>query len=53
MTPRGLLVSGLRVGMMTAALMFSAGSALAQAPGKKPNIVFILADNLGYGELGV
>src|ERR1700722_19168922 len=24
-----------------------------QAAGKKPNIVFILVDNLGYGELGV
>jgi arylsulfatase A-like enzyme len=23
------------------------------APSKKPNIVFILVDNLGYGELGV
>jgi arylsulfatase A-like enzyme len=43
--------------------MFVAGLALAQqstprAPGhiaadKKPNIVFILVDNLGYGELGV
>jgi hypothetical protein len=28
-------------------------SATAQAVGKKPNIVFILSDNLGYGELGV
>jgi arylsulfatase A-like enzyme len=25
----------------------------AQAPAAKPNILFILADNLGYGELGV
>jgi arylsulfatase A-like enzyme len=28
-------------------------SAPVHAPGKKPNIVFILTDNLGYGELGV
>lgn len=27
-------------------------SAPAQAESKKPNIVFILKDNLGYGELG-
>jgi len=27
--------------------------AIAQAPSGKPNILFILADNLGYGELGV
>ncbi|WP_425333007.1 arylsulfatase [Cupriavidus pinatubonensis] len=36
-------------------LMLSAvaGPACAQAPQKKPNIVFILMDNLGYGEVGV
>jgi arylsulfatase A-like enzyme len=27
--------------------------ALAQSADKKPNILFVLADNLGYGELGV
>jgi hypothetical protein len=36
--------------MAVAALACSAGSALAQD--QKPNILFILADNLGYGELG-
>ena len=30
-----------------------AQAAPAQAAGRKPNIVFILVDNLGYGELGV
>lgn len=30
-----------------------AGPTTAKAPEKKPNIVFILTDNLGYGELGV
>jgi len=40
-------------------LMFVGVSALfavaarGQSDGKKPNIVFILMDNLGYGELGV
>ena len=34
-------------------LMFGGGLARAQVAAKKPNIVFILTDNLGYGELGV
>ncbi len=33
-------------------LMLGAGPASAQVADRKPNIVFILADNLGYGELG-
>jgi arylsulfatase A-like enzyme len=37
--------------------LLSANAASAQpapgSPGKKPNIVFILMDNLGYGEVGV
>ncbi len=52
MTPHGMLIGSLRLGTMAAALMFGAGPAPAQAPDRKPNIVFMLADNLGYGELG-
>ena len=32
--------------------MFGAAP-VRRMPGNKPNIVFMLADNLGYGELGV
>src|ERR1700690_1430847 len=35
-----------------AAVMAASAPAAAQQP-RKPNIVFMLADNLGYGELGV
>src|SRR5437870_7527292 len=39
------------------ALMIVAGVGLSSAPAsaqdKKPNIVFILADNIGYGDIGV
>src|SRR6059058_5677763 len=39
------------------ALMIVAGGGLSSAPAsaqdKKPNIVFILADNIGYGDIGV
>ena len=51
MTPHDLLIAS-PLGAMAAALMCGAGPAPAQAPDKKPNIVFMLADNLGYGELG-
>jgi arylsulfatase len=37
--------------LLAAALV--AEEAFAQGPAAKPNIVFILMDNLGYGELGV
>jgi arylsulfatase A-like enzyme len=53
MTPHRFLTGCLGLGTMAAALMLSAETAPAQAPAKKPNIVFMLADNLGYGELGV
>lgn len=33
--------------------LFLVVPALAQSEGEKPNVLFILVDNLGYGELGV
>jgi arylsulfatase len=40
-------------GLFAAALVLAAVSpVLAQTDGKKPNVVFILADNVGYGDLG-
>ena len=53
MAPRGLTIGCLSLGTIAAALMFGADQASAQAADRKPNIVFMLADNLGYGELGV
>src|SRR5215212_6665707 len=53
MTPHRLLIGCLGLGTMAAALMLGAAKAPAQSAAKKPNIVFMLADNLGYGELGV
>ena len=53
MTPHRLLIGCLGLGTMAAALMLGGGKAPAQSTAKKPNIVFMLADNLGYGELGV
>jgi Sulfatase len=33
--------------------LLPAKRALAQPADKKPNVLFVLADNLGYGELGI
>jgi arylsulfatase A-like enzyme len=44
-------IRALLAGLMAAGMLFTA-SASAQVP-QKPNILFILVDNLGYGELGV
>ena len=52
MAPHGLTIGCLSLGTIAAALMFCADQASAQAADRKPNIVFMLADNLGYGELG-
>jgi Sulfatase len=46
-----LAASGAVLGLALAPL--KAQSTKSVAAGKKPNIVFILTDNLGYGELGV
>jgi arylsulfatase len=37
---------------LASVLSIVAGPASAQTAGKKPNVVFILADNVGYGDLG-
>ena len=45
----GKLIRGIRFAL-TALLCTAAASAFAQ--GKQPNLVFILADNVGYGDMG-
>ena len=43
--------SNCRAGVLASALVLGAAS-LALAADEKPNVVFILADNIGYGDLG-
>ena len=48
------LAARVRIGLLASSVAVTvAGTPLAAQQPKKPNIVFMLADNLGYGELGV
>jgi arylsulfatase len=38
--------------LLTVTMALTGAAAPAHAQDKKPNIVFMLTDNLGYGELG-
>ena len=47
------IIPSIRLGVLisVAAMMVASGPASAQQQ-QKPNVVFILADNVGYGDLG-
>jgi hypothetical protein len=53
---RGLIMNWtarISLTLETVATLFSfAGPPTAKAQEKKPNVIFILADNVGYGDLG-
>jgi len=48
----GLTRIGAAFMLIGALALVGAPSASAQAPQQKPNVVFVLADNVGYGDLG-
>lgn len=52
MKPRNLMIGSIGLGTLAAAMVFGGDRTFAQSAERKPNIVFMLADNLGYGELG-
>src|SRR5471030_1845867 len=47
------MIRSIRLGLLASVVGVTAASGPATAQQQKPNIVFILTDNLGYGELGV
>lgn len=42
----------LSAGVLTAGLVFASDAALAQSPPRKPNVVVIMTDDIGWGDLG-